>query len=216
MDIKTETKPNVIEPITDKLKEYVIPRLPSWITTYNLTLISIFWSITILIAGYLSKFNIKWLYLVMVCVFFHWVTDSLDGALGKYRNTGAVKWGYFMDHTMDILLLDSVFIALIFALPKYNLIITLIILLIFQLFITAFLSLDKHGLDVSTCNIYFCVGPADLLVLLELGLFYVIYTNGKPNKYLFYLIFLFLIIINIQKIFQKQLKLNEEDQKAKL
>ncbi len=215
MDIKSESQPNIIEPITDKMKEIIIPKLPLWINTYNLTLVSLVWSSIIVYAGYKSQKNIKWLYLVMICIFLHWLTDSLDGAVGKYRNTGAVKWGYFMDHTMDTIFMDSIFIAFIFALPQYNFIIILILLLINQMFVTAFLSLDKNGLDVSSCNQYFCVGPADLLVVFEMITLYVIYTNGKPNKYFIYFIFLFLLLANIQKIYQKQFLFNKEDQQEK-
>jgi hypothetical protein len=30
-----------------------------------------------------------------------WFTDCLDGALGRYRDTGIPKWGYYMDHFLD-------------------------------------------------------------------------------------------------------------------
>ena len=31
----------------------------------------------------------------------HYFTDHFDGKLGKYRDTGLRKWGFYMDHLFD-------------------------------------------------------------------------------------------------------------------
>ena len=36
------------------------------------------------------------------------MSDVLDGAVGRYRDTGLVKWGYYMDHFLDFVFLASV------------------------------------------------------------------------------------------------------------
>jgi phosphatidylglycerophosphate synthase len=211
MDKKSTDRPNIIEPIFNKFKSFVVPRLPPFITTYNLTLISLLWSSLILFAGFKSIYNIKWFYLIIICVFFHIITDILDGAVGRFRNTGAIKWGYFMDHTMDIILFNSVFFALFLRLSKYRLLIFIISILITQMLFSSFLTLDINGLDISSCNPFFCIGPGDALIILNLILFYIIQTNGKPAFSIFYIIIFLLIIINFQKIYEKQLKLHKED-----
>ncbi len=39
--------------------------------------------------------------MVNVFILIQWLTDSLDGALGRYRKEGLVKWGgYYMDHLL--------------------------------------------------------------------------------------------------------------------
>ena len=106
MDKKTEKNPNLTEPFMHKVRE-LVPHLPSYITTYNLTLSSALWSTMVIYGAYKSQKNINWLYLSAIGIFFHIITDALDGAVGRYRNTGAVKWGYFMDHTMDALIMIS-------------------------------------------------------------------------------------------------------------
>jgi hypothetical protein len=211
MDKKSKNNPNLIEPIANKFKEIIVPTLPSFITTYNLTLISLIWSSSILYAGYKSQKNIKWLYLVILSIIFHWITDTLDGAVGRYRNTGAIKWGYYMDHTMDIILTSSVFISLIIALPTLRLPLFIIYSLIVQMFMTSFLTIDNNGLDVSSCISQFCIGPADGLFILIGLIYHIIVTNGKPNIYLLYTITGILVFLNIIKIYQKQNKLHKED-----
>jgi len=46
----------------------------------------------IIIFGYLAKDNFSWLWLSSLMIFLQWFTDSFDGALGKFRDTGIPKW----------------------------------------------------------------------------------------------------------------------------
>jgi hypothetical protein len=47
-----------------------------------------------------------------------YVTDHYDGKIGKYRNTGLVRWGYYMDHLLDYVFLCSIIIGYAFILPE--------------------------------------------------------------------------------------------------
>ena len=47
-----------------------------------------------------------------------WVTDFFDGKVGKYRDTGLVRWGYYMDHLLDYFFLASILIGYSFILPQ--------------------------------------------------------------------------------------------------
>ena len=54
--------------------------------------------------------------------FLQYISDVLDGAVGRYRDTGLVKWGFYMDHLLDYMFLASVIIgySLIFTnIPWY-------------------------------------------------------------------------------------------------
>jgi phosphatidylglycerophosphate synthase len=84
-----------------RIIQYLIPRMPRWIEGYQLTLLTIPWSAGLLLAGYLARGRLNWLWLASAMLFLQWLTDSLDGALGKYRDFGIPKWGYYMDHLLD-------------------------------------------------------------------------------------------------------------------
>ena len=74
-------------------------------------------------------------------VFFQYVTDHYDGKVGKYRNTGLVRWGYYMDHFLDYVWLCSIIIGYAFILPEKSRYQILILLAIFSAFeVNAFLS----------------------------------------------------------------------------
>src|SRR4030095_12640586 len=74
-------------------------------------------SFLILVFSFLASRNIRWLWLVSVMIALQWATDHYDGKLGKYRNTGLVRWGYYMDHLLDYFFLCSVIIGYSFILP---------------------------------------------------------------------------------------------------
>jgi archaetidylinositol phosphate synthase len=87
------------------------PRFPRWIEGYHLTLMTIFWSGGLILFGYLARSRLPWLWLSSVMLFLQWFTDSFDGALGRYRDTGIPKWGYYMDHFLDFVFMCAVLIG---------------------------------------------------------------------------------------------------------
>jgi phosphatidylglycerophosphate synthase len=93
-----------------------VHRLPNWVETYDLTLMTIHWSIGLILFGWLARSNLHWLWLSSLMLVLQWFTDSFDGALGRYRNTGLAKWGYYMDHFLDFVFMSSLLIGYSFIL----------------------------------------------------------------------------------------------------
>ncbi len=91
--------------------DYCVPKFPRWIEGYHLTLTTVLWSAGLIISGYLAKQDLRWLWLASGMLFMQWFTDSFDGALGRYRDTGIPKWGFFMDHFLDFIFMCSVLIG---------------------------------------------------------------------------------------------------------
>ena len=113
-----KTNNSFLSPLERRLAPLVIPRIPSWLETYHLTMLTLLWSLMILVFSALAARNIRWLWLVSLMIALQWVTDHYDGKVGKYRNTGLVRWGYYMDHLLDYFFLCSVIIGYSFILPE--------------------------------------------------------------------------------------------------
>jgi phosphatidylglycerophosphate synthase len=107
-----------LSPLERRLAPLVIPRIPQWLETYHLTMLTLLWSFMILVFSFLAARNIRWLWLVSVMIALQWATDHYDGKIGKYRNTGLVRWGYYMDHLLDYFFLCSIIIGYSFILPE--------------------------------------------------------------------------------------------------
>ena len=101
----------LLVPLERRLARCVLPRIPSWIETYHLTLLTPFWSLGIVGFCYLAKFNLRWLWMVNLMIVLHYFTDHFDGKLGKYRDTGLCKWGFYMDHLFDYGFLCSILLG---------------------------------------------------------------------------------------------------------
>src|SRR6267378_1899661 len=107
-----------LSPLERRLAPIVVPRIPRWLETYHLTMLTLVWSVMIIVFSYLAAKNIRWLWMVSVMIALQWMTDHYDGKVGKYRNTGLVRWGYYMDHLLDYFFLCSVLIGYSFILPE--------------------------------------------------------------------------------------------------
>lgn len=137
----SKTNTSLLSPLERRLSPIVLPRIPSWLHTYHLTMLTLVWSLLILGFSYLAATDIRWLWGVSLMIFFQYVTDHYDGKVGKYRNTGLVRWGYYMDHLLDYVFLCSVIIGYAFILPensRYQLLFLLAVLGAFA--VSAFLA----------------------------------------------------------------------------
>jgi archaetidylinositol phosphate synthase len=137
----TKTNTSFLTPLERRLAIRVLPRIPSWLQTYHLTMMTLIWSALILLFSYMAAGDLRWLWMVSLMVFLQYVTDHYDGKLGKYRSTGLVRWGYYMDHLLDYVFLCSIIIGYSFILPdksRYQILIMLAIFAGYQ--INTFLS----------------------------------------------------------------------------
>jgi len=96
---------------------WAVPKIPTWLRSHHLTLLSIPISLFIILFGYLGTSNIGWLWGTSFMIFMQWVTDSLDGAVGRARNEGLIRWGYYMDHLLDYFFLAAILIGYMLLLP---------------------------------------------------------------------------------------------------
>lgn len=107
---------------------WMVPKIPPWINSYHLTLASLPISLSIVLTSYLARLDIRWLWSTTFCIMLQWLTDSLDGAVGRTRREGFILWGYYMDHFFDYLFLCSILIGYSLLLPSRFLFIHIFVL----------------------------------------------------------------------------------------
>ncbi len=136
-----KTNTSFLSPLERRITPLILPKLPAWLQTYHLTMLTLVWSLLIIGFSYLAATNIRWLWIVSLLIFLQYVTDHYDGKIGKYRNTGLVRWGYYMDHLLDYFFLCSVIIGYSFILPEKSRYQLLLLMAIFGAFVvSAFLA----------------------------------------------------------------------------
>ena len=95
-----------------------VTSVPRWLETYHLTLLTVVWCGGILWFGWLAQRDILWMWMISLMIVLQYITDLFDGAVGRYRNTGLVKWGFFMDHFLDYIFLCALLTAYHTVAPK--------------------------------------------------------------------------------------------------
>lgn len=111
-----------------------LPLVPSSMSTVHLTLLTFLWAALVVVFGRLAGGNIHWLWGSSVCIFLQHITDMLDGEVGRVRNEGLVKWGFYMDHFLDYVFLCAIIVGYSFLLPPSSFLLSLLCLAIFGAF----------------------------------------------------------------------------------
>lgn len=105
------TSTSILTPLDRVLQTKVVPLLPEWCGTRVLTLMTLPISASIVVLCWLARVNAPWLWAVSLLIASQYVTDTLDGAVGRARGEGFIRWGYYMDHFLDYVFLCSLVIG---------------------------------------------------------------------------------------------------------
>lgn len=154
---------SLFTPLEKKLVAKLVDKIPKGIETYHLTLSTVVWCGLIILSGYLAQFNLNWLWLCSVMIVFQYVTDLFDGAVGRHRNTGLVKWGYYMDYLLDYFFLCSFLICYVFFIPvEYRYVQFFMLAVLGGYMVNSFLSFAAtNEFEIS----YLKIGPTEIRIL---------------------------------------------------
>jgi hypothetical protein len=173
------------ESITTKLEKQLVQAtvhlIPRWCETYHLTLLTLVWSLGVVGFGKLAQSSLSYLWGVNAMVLFQYLTDLYDGAVGRHRNTGLVKWGFFMDHFLDFLFLCSLcFCGYLITPPELSHWILILTIVLSGYLIVSFLSFSC----TNKFEIYhFNLGPTEFRAVVILINTLIIFTGTHHFKY---------------------------------
>jgi phosphatidylglycerophosphate synthase len=147
----------------NRLKEWLVPKVPRAVETYHLTLTTLLWCAMIIVFSFLARYWIHFLWVVSFAIFGQYITDLLDGEIGRRRKTGLIKWGYYMDHFLDYLFLCSILIGYGLMVEDHNKYLLFFVLALFGAFmVNSFLSFAATG---SFRISYLGVGPTEVRLI---------------------------------------------------
>ena len=93
---------SLLAPLERRLLIWIAARLPRRVTSDLLTLLALS-AMALAGAGFaLARFDRRALWLVMAALLLNWFGDSLDGTLARVRRLERPRYGYYVDHVVDI------------------------------------------------------------------------------------------------------------------
>lgn len=138
-------------------------RTPSTVTPDKLTLLGVFGAFLVLV-GFAASYASPWFVCLAIAgLFLNWLGDSLDGTLARYRKLERPDYGYFLDHSCDLISQTLIFLGL--GVSPYFTLFSALLALSMYLLMTSFtylkvLILRTHHLS------YYGVGATELRLLL--------------------------------------------------
>ena len=90
-------------PLERPVLQWLCAHMPAWVNPDILTAIGVLGGVIIAVGYWLSNVDKNYLWLVDFGFVLNWFGDSLDGSLARYRKIERVRYGYFLDHTVDTL-----------------------------------------------------------------------------------------------------------------
>ncbi len=83
--------------------QWMAERAPKWVSSVQLTVLGLSAQIGAGICFALSRYDRRLLLAVIVCLALNWLGDSLDGTLARVRRQERPRYGFYVDHIVDIL-----------------------------------------------------------------------------------------------------------------
>lgn len=98
--------PRVNQALTASLEKrallWMAERAPKWLTSDQLTILGLCAQVAAGLFYALSRYNRYALLLVIVCIVLNWLGDSLDGTLARVRQQQRPRFGFYVDHMVDV------------------------------------------------------------------------------------------------------------------
>jgi phosphatidylglycerophosphate synthase len=97
------------------LKDQLARRIPLFFSSRKLTFLSLVAAFLAFLSYYLAKHHLWFIWLASFFILAQWVTDTLDGEVGRHRKEGFIKWGLYVDHFFDFIFFTSIVFGLYFV-----------------------------------------------------------------------------------------------------
>ena len=101
------TAPRVHQALTAGLEKraltWLAERAPAWVTSDQLTGLGFAAQVMAGVFYALARYRPETLWLVIVCLGLNWLGDSLDGTLARVRRQPRPRFGFYVDHIVDVL-----------------------------------------------------------------------------------------------------------------
>jgi phosphatidylglycerophosphate synthase len=157
-----------------RLLIWMAERLPGWIHSDHLTALGLAAMAGVGAAFWLTASDpVAGAGLVALCMLLNWFGDSLDGTLARVRNRLRPRYGYYVDHVIDLAGTAMLFAGVAASGHMSPTVAALVAAAFFLVSAEAYLATHSRGVFKMA---FLGVGPTELRILLAAGAFALIFA----------------------------------------
>jgi len=165
---------SLLAPLEKRALIWIAERLPMVINSDHLTLLGISSMLAAGLAYWYSAANPLGLWIVNLCLVSNWFGDSLDGTVARVRNRQRPRYGFYVDHVVDVIAISFLMGGL--ALSGHVRPAIAAFFLIGYLLLSAEVFLATHVLNKFQISFY-KMSPTELRLLLIIGNIFVYFSD---------------------------------------
>jgi archaetidylinositol phosphate synthase len=154
-----------------KALHWLARHTPSWINSDHLSLLGLAAMLAAGASYWVARWNRYALILVVVSLAANWLGDSLDGTLARFRQCQRPRYGYYVDHVIDLFGTAALLSGL--ALSGYISCLIAVALLASYALVQAEVFLATHVQQIFRLSC-FRIGPTELRIVLATGTLYLL------------------------------------------
>ncbi len=171
---------SLLAPLEKRALIWIAQRLPRAVNSDHLTLLGIGSMAAASIAYAFSGAHPIGLWVVNLCLIFNWFGDSLDGTVARVRNRQRPRYGYYVDHVVDVIAISLLMGGM--ALSGYLQPAIAAFFLIGYLLLSSEVFLATHSLNKFQIS-FFKFSPTELRILLIVGNLFEYYSDPRISLF---------------------------------
>ena len=155
-----------------RLLVWMAERLPSRVSSDHLSLLGLSAMLVAGLAFWAASWNKLALVIVVAALVANWFGDSLDGTVARVRSQQRPRYGFYVDHVIDVV--GTFFLIAGLGLSEFMSPAVALGLLVAYMMVSAESYLATHARGVFKMS-FLRVGPTELRILLALGAMWLLY-----------------------------------------
>ena len=167
---------SLLAPLEKRALIWIATRLPRAVNSDHLTVLGITSMLAAGLAYWYSSVNPIGLWIVNICLSLNWFGDSLDGTLARVRDRQRPRYGYYVDHVVDVVAISLLMGGM--ALSGHLSPTIAAFFLVGYLLLSSEVFLATHVLNKFQIS-FFKFSPTELRILLIIGNLFVYYMNPR-------------------------------------
>ena len=98
---------SLLNGIEKRVLVWIADRLPAWVTSDMLTYLGVAGAVLYAAFCWMAQCNVNYFWFAFLGLVINWFGDSLDGSVARVRQTQRPKYGFFIDHSLDAIVMGK-------------------------------------------------------------------------------------------------------------